>query len=100
MKTRPCATYSTPNPHLNPPPPDLPHIHTHTPPVPAADRGEGSRRDAFGRGGGLLDGIATPAESPGGQPGSPVSVGICEEGASRPGNGVNNSNEAECELLL
>lgn len=51
--------------------------------------------------GGLsLDGIASPAESPGTQPALSVSVGICEEWASQGGNRVNNSNEAECELLL
>lgn len=47
-----------------------------------------------------MDGIANPAESLGGQPELLVSVGSCEEWASQGGNRVNNSNEAECELLL
>lgn len=34
------------------------------------------------------------------QPELQVSVGSGEEWASRGGNRVNNSNEAECELLL
>ena len=45
-------------------------------------------------------GIASPAGSPGTQPELQVSVGSSTEWASQGGNRVNNSNEAECELLL
>lgn len=41
-----------------------------------------------------------PAGSPDTQPELQVSVGSYEEWASQGGNRVNNSNEAECELLL
>lgn len=48
----------------------------------------------------LFKGIASPAGSPGTHPELWVSVGSYKEWASQGGNRVNNSNEAECELLL
>lgn len=50
--------------------------------------------------GGLSEGTASPTGSPRTQPELQVSVGSYREWASQGGNRVNNSNEAECELLL